>query len=114
MLMYSLSERLYFLCEGFFLFPLSVKVSDDLFSLLNVFNCVPLRYHNRFILISGKINMSMCQSAIRWIVFCEMFRIFTQLNRDSMQENSITLSDDNISTARPYFISISLMSFSVT
>ena len=56
----------------------------------------------------------MCQSAIQWIAFCEMFRIFTQLNRDSMQENSITLSDDNISTARPYFISISLMSFSVT
>ena len=44
--------------------------------------------------------MSMCQSAIRWIVFCEMFRIFTQLNRDFMHENSITLLDDNISTAR--------------
>ena len=56
----------------------------------------------------------MCQSAIRWIVFCEMFRIFTQLNRDFMHENSITLLDDNISTARSYFISISLMSFSVT
>ena len=24
----------------------------------------------------------MCQSAIQWIVFCEMFRIFTQTNRD--------------------------------
>ena len=24
----------------------------------------------------------MCQSAIQWIVFCEMFRIFTQANRD--------------------------------
>ena len=58
--------------------------------------------------------MSMCQSVIQWLVSCGMFRIFTQLNRDSMQENSITLSDDNISTARPYFISISLMSFSVT
>ena len=58
--------------------------------------------------------MSMCQSAIRWIVFCEMFRIFTQLKRDFMHENSITLLDDNISTARSYFISISLMSFSVT
>ena len=57
--------------------------------------------------------MSMCQSAIQWIAFCEMFRIFTQLNRDFMHENSITLLDDNISTARSYFISISLMSFSV-
>ena len=55
----------------------------------------------------------MCQSAIQLIVFCEMFRIFTQLNWDFMHENSITLLDDNISTARPYFISISLMSFSV-
>ena len=57
--------------------------------------------------------MSMCQSAIQWIVFCEMFHIFTQINRDFMRENSITLLDDNISTVRPYFISISLMSFSV-
>ena len=24
----------------------------------------------------------MCQSAIQWIVFCEMFRIFTQANRN--------------------------------
>ena len=24
----------------------------------------------------------MCQSAIQWIVFCEMFRIFTQTNRN--------------------------------
>ena len=24
----------------------------------------------------------MCQSAIQWVVFCEMFRIFTQTNRD--------------------------------
>ena len=58
--------------------------------------------------------MPMCQSAIQWIAFCEMFRIFTQINRDFMRENSITLLDDNISTARSYFISISLMSFSVT
>ena len=58
--------------------------------------------------------MCMCQSAIQWVVFCEMFRIFTQTNRNFMHENSITLSDDNISTVRPYFISISLMSFSVT
>ena len=56
----------------------------------------------------------MCQSAIQWIAFCEMFRIFTQINRDFMRENSITLLDENISTARSYFISISLMSFSVT
>ena len=67
--MYSLSERLYFLCEGFL-------------SLLNVFNCVPFRYHHMFSLISDKINVRMCQSAIQWIVFCEMFLIFTQLNRD--------------------------------
>lgn len=58
--------------------------------------------------------MCMCQSAIQWIVFCEMFHIFTQINRDFMHENSITLLEDNISTARSYFISISLMSFSVT
>ena len=24
----------------------------------------------------------MCQSAIQWVDFCEMFRIFTQTNRD--------------------------------
>jgi len=41
--MYYLSERLYFLGEGFFLFPLTIKVSDYLLSLLNVFNCVPLQ-----------------------------------------------------------------------
>ena len=72
-----------------FFFPLSVKVSDDLFSLLNVFNCVPFRYHNRFILVSGKINICMCQSAIQWVVFCEMFRIFTQLNRDLWKSYSV-------------------------
>lgn len=46
--------------------------------------------------------------------FSEIFRIFTRIHRNFMHENSITLLDDNISTARPYFISISLMSFSVT
>ena len=29
----------------------------------------------------------MCQSAIQWIVFCEMFRIFTQTNRNLVMNN---------------------------
>ena len=70
------------------LFPLSVKVSDDSLSGLNAFNCVSCRYHNMFSLISDKINMRMCQSAIQWIVFCGMFHIFVQINRDWPDRNS--------------------------
>ena len=35
----------------------------------------------------------MCQSAIQWIVFCEMFRIFTQLNRN-FSTKSTTMNND--------------------
>ncbi len=35
-----------------------------------------------FSLISDKINVRMCQSAIQWIVFCGMFHIFVQINRN--------------------------------
>ena len=33
----------------------------------------------------------MCQSAIQWIVFYEMFRIFTQTNRDLSTFNNLTM-----------------------
>ena len=35
-----------------------------------------------FSLISDKINVRMCQSAIQWIVFCGMFHVFVQINRN--------------------------------
>ena len=31
----------------------------------------------------------MCQSAIQWVVFCEMFRIFTQTNRNLSGKHNI-------------------------
>ena len=45
-----------------------------------------------FSLISDKINVRMCQSAIQWIVFCGMFHIFVQINRN-LYMNGFTIKN---------------------